>query len=129
MKQAGATARKKIAGSEFWKEAELRLREERTAVKAALASEQPSELAEQLDERLSPSEDEIREAEYAHRDSLQRRLREINDAVARLRGGTYGDCVVCGERIGLRRIAFDPAVALCLPCQQAQEGTAERSAL
>ncbi|HEU4389240.1 MAG TPA: TraR/DksA C4-type zinc finger protein [Blastocatellia bacterium] len=94
-------------------------------MRAALDSEQPSELAERLDERMSPSEDEIREVEYAHRDALQRRLREINDALGRLRTGSYGDCVACGAKIGLRRIAFDPAVALCTPCQRALERTAE----
>ena len=129
MRYAGATARKKIVGSDFLKEAELRLREERHAVRSALESEQPSELAERLDERMSPSEDEIREVEYAHRDGLQRRLRQINDALSRLKAGSYGACAACGQKIGLRRIAFDPAVALCTPCQRACEKIAEPSSV
>ena len=115
------TAKKKIAGSAFLQEAELRLREERQTLKSALSADSPEELTQQLNEPGSASEDEIREVEYAHRDVLQQRLRNIQEALERFKSGEYGTCTRCGTQITLRRLAFDPAVALCIGCQQTGE--------
>ena len=43
-------------------------------------------------------------------------MRRIDQALARLEAGEYGICVVCGEEIAPKRLAFDPAVATCLDC-------------
>ena len=43
-------------------------------------------------------------------------LRRIDQALARLDAGAYGECVICGETIAPRRLALDPAVATCLEC-------------
>ncbi|HET9532978.1 MAG TPA: TraR/DksA C4-type zinc finger protein [Blastocatellia bacterium] len=103
---------------------EDRLRSERHAIIEALVAESRTDgpLTEGHRERGSPSEDEMRELEFSHRDALRRRLRETDEALGRLKAGSYGICAVCGEKINRKRLAADPAVSLCLTCQSASEG-------
>ncbi len=42
-------------------------------------------------------------------DHLELRLREVNDALERMDGGTYGICEVCKEPIPLERLEANPA--------------------
>lgn len=63
-----------------------------------------------------------------HRNLLESRLRELNDAQDRLLDGGYGVCGVCERKIGTPRLHADPAVSLCLDCQQlADESTSVRT--
>jgi RNA polymerase-binding transcription factor DksA len=49
--------------------------------------------------------------------------REVQAALARLRDGTYGECVSCGDTIGYERLRAAPAAIRCLRCQErAEEG-------
>ncbi len=48
--------------------------------------------------------------------------RRIEQALARLDAGTYGDCVQCGEEIAPKRLALDPAIATCLECAAGTRG-------
>ena len=57
-----------------------------------------------------------------HRDLLETRLRELNDAQDRLMDGGYGVCSDCGKGINEKRLQADPAASLCLACQQLAEG-------
>jgi len=50
-----------------------------------------------------------------------RELQDVDDALARLDAGSYGDCAGCGEAIPVARLTALPWVRLCAPCQQAQE--------
>ncbi|MGD8842985.1 MAG: TraR/DksA family transcriptional regulator [Gammaproteobacteria bacterium] len=52
----------------------------------------------------------------------ERELQRIDAALRRLDGGDYWVCAACGEFIGERRLALDPAAALCIECA----GRAER---
>lgn len=79
------------------------------------------ELAEGWQERDSPAERETREIEYLHRESLLLRLRQISNALERLESGSHGLCSECERRIEKKRLKNDPAVALCLRCQQVAE--------
>lgn len=49
-----------------------------------------------------------------------RRRAQIDAALDRLRDGTYGECVICGEEIAAGRLELDPAVATCLECASAR---------
>lgn len=69
-----------------------------------------------------PIEDTVRELEWHRRESLQARLRQIDDALDRLMAGSYGHCSSCGKPIDEARLAADPAVPLCLFCQREKEG-------
>jgi len=51
---------------------------------------------------------------------LNRDLNELHDydaALERLEAGTYGECIECGESVGLKRLQAYPAAARCIGCQ------------
>jgi DnaK suppressor protein len=57
----------------------------------------------------------------AGRERAATELRRIDAALARIRGGTFGECVECSESIAAARLDAHPSVALCLPCAQSRE--------
>lgn len=63
----------------------------------------------------------IRDLEFSRRESLNSRLRQIDEALGRLHSGLYGVCLDCGAAITQKRLAADPAVALCVACQARSE--------
>jgi RNA polymerase-binding transcription factor DksA len=67
------------------------------------------------------SEEYSREVEWRYRGHLEARLRELSEAQDRLMDGSYGCCRECGRKIDRRRLAADPAAALCLTCQKSAE--------
>jgi RNA polymerase-binding transcription factor len=46
---------------------------------------------------------------------------EIDDALARLARGAYGNCEACGRLIPLERLRAMPAARLCVDCQKKHE--------
>jgi len=67
------------------------------------------------------SEDTTRDLEWSRRETLQARLRQIDDALDRLMAGSYGRCSYCGSVIEPERLTNDPAVSRCLVCQKEAE--------
>ena len=49
------------------------------------------------------------------------RLSSIDAALARIKNGSYGTCMECGERISDGRLLAQPTASLCLACQQELE--------
>ena len=47
-----------------------------------------------------------------------RMLREVESALKRVAGGTYGDCEGCGEEISPNRLKAIPWARYCLTCQE-----------
>ncbi len=47
---------------------------------------------------------------------LYETVKEIDLALQRLDGGTYGSCVSCGRPIPVERLEALPWAALCVPC-------------
>jgi DnaK suppressor protein len=47
-----------------------------------------------------------------------RMLREIDNALRRVAGGTYGECEGCGEQISPNRLKAIPWARYCLSCQE-----------
>ena len=107
-------------GGEVWG----KLRAEREDVcKQLLAESQPfNDLATGWQEVDSPSEDTARDVEWKHRELLQARLRQLDDALDRLMAGSYGRCSECGKVIDDQRLRADGAVPFCLRCQRTAEG-------
>jgi DnaK suppressor protein len=52
-------------------------------------------------------------------------LSKIDDALARLEQGTYGNCFECGEEIAEKRLRALPFAVRCKDCEEAKE-TIER---
>ena len=71
---------------------------------------------------IEPSQNSAQQIEWQHRESLEDRLRHINDAQDRLIDGGYGMCLECGDRIEPRRLVVNPAASLCISCQELFEG-------
>jgi RNA polymerase-binding protein DksA len=57
----------------------------------------------------------------AHLDREVAELADIEAALERMRGGTYGECVDCGEDIVLARLEAYPTAKRCQPCQTRHE--------
>jgi DnaK suppressor protein len=55
------------------------------------------------------------------RDRERKLLGKIDEAFARLDGGTYGQCEECGGEIGTERLKARPVTTLCIGCKSAQE--------
>lgn len=57
----------------------------------------------------------------ASRRRLELRLQQVLAALARVRTGTYGDCVMSGEPIGYRRLKARPETPLSVESQARME--------
>ena len=101
--------------------AEASLKTEKQKLQTMLRAATGS-LTEGWEERDSPSEDETREVEFSHREAIILRLQQVDEALHRIRLGTYGRCLACGVQIKMKRLVADYAVPLCLACQIENEG-------
>jgi DnaK suppressor protein len=45
-------------------------------------------------------------------------LDEITAALARVAAGTFGECLNCGQEIGIKRLEAIPWVRYCIACQE-----------
>ncbi|MEK7738128.1 MAG: TraR/DksA family transcriptional regulator [Pseudomonadota bacterium] len=55
---------------------------------------------------------------------IDRHIKEIRDieaAMARIAGGSYGSCIDCGETIGFERLLAFPTAKRCIVCQRQRE--------
>lgn len=75
--------------------------------------------------RLHGEREDICEAllkDDGRKESLQSRLRKIDDALDRLMSGSYGNCSNCGGSIDEAKLGIDPALSLCRDCWTAEHG-------
>lgn len=49
-------------------------------------------------------------------DLLERRRKEINSTLNKIKAGTYGKCETCSSDIGLPRLKAVPVASLCISC-------------
>jgi RNA polymerase-binding transcription factor DksA len=52
---------------------------------------------------------------------LEARLAQIDDALARLKQGSYGVCLVCGQKIPEERLEVMPDTPYCLQDAQREQ--------
>lgn len=52
----------------------------------------------------------------------KKQIVEIDDALARIKNGSYGTCQNCGETIGDKRLNVKPDAVFCIKCQNGAEG-------
>ena len=48
----------------------------------------------------------------------QQELAAVEGALRRIELGEYGDCIVCGEEINVRRLLVAPTSTRCVPCAE-----------
>lgn len=99
----------------------------RDALRQALAGDLSAlkELRQQtggdvVDAALDSAQDEIN-SQLAEVES--RELAHIENALERMKEGTYGQCEGCGEKIPMARLNALPYATLCIECQREAERT------
>lgn len=50
--------------------------------------------------------------------TLESSLRDVNNALKRIKEGTYGICRYCGKDIGLQRLKARPTSSACVECKE-----------
>lgn len=52
---------------------------------------------------------------------LVREIASVQRALTRIKNGTYGECVRCGEQISAKRLDARPEAALCIRCARQEQ--------
>ena len=116
----GKTGRK-----EFLARVDQRLRSEKTRLleemETDLVAQRESNKDEGLDSYDLASEERDREINFILSDRERVKIKEIDDALARLADGSYGVCEECGLEIGEERLDALPFTRVCRDCQQDRE--------
>ena len=50
-----------------------------------------------------------------------RKLSQIEQALKRIKDGTFGVCTDCGDDIGEKRLLFNPSFSICVLCAEQNE--------
>ena len=83
-------------------------------------------LTDVLDAVESAEADIQEDLEFALVQMKSETLNKVNDALARLEQGNYGNCFDCGEEIGERRLRALPFAVRCKDCEEARETAEQR---
>ncbi len=102
-----------------------------------MLNEQKQSLLEKVKTNVSSSKEdlpnEVRDSADAASDYYERelawglsetermRLQEVEDALERIDGGTYGKCEGCGSQIAPSRLEALPFAKLCVECRSKEE--------
>jgi DnaK suppressor protein len=62
-----------------------------------------------------------REKAFLFASKSGRLLYHIDEALRRLKSGTYGKCLDCGDPIGEERLSAVPHARLCIKCKEVEE--------
>jgi DnaK suppressor protein len=62
------------------------------------------------------------------REREQGLLSKVDTALRKIADGEYGECVNCGEDIGVKRLRARPVAELCIDCKSEQEKLERRTA-
>jgi len=55
------------------------------------------------------------------KDRERRLIKKIDQAIARIKDGEFGECDACGGEISAKRLEARPVTTLCIECKTAQE--------
>ena len=83
-------------------------------------------LTDVLDAVESSEADIQEDIEFALIQMKSETLNKINDALARLDHGDYGNCFECGEEIAEKRLRALPFAVRCKACEEAKEVAEQR---
>ena len=62
-----------------------------------------------------------RSKDFALRENAMLTVAAIDEALARIKDGTYGTCDVCGGEIDIKRLEVVPSATKCRVCKEAEE--------
>ena len=86
-------------------------------------SSKQNEVLDAVESSEADIQDEI---EFALIQMKSETLNKINDALARLEQGDYGNCFECGEEIAENRLRALPFAVRCKECEEAREVAQQR---
>jgi DnaK suppressor protein len=90
------------------------------------AAGEVSKLADVFDAVESSEADIQEDIEFALIQMKSETLAKVDDALARLEHGTYGNCFECGEEIAEKRLRALPFAVRCKDCEEAKEAAEQR---
>src|SRR5919106_3876606 len=99
-------------------------KQRRTLIKEAAENDQAlRSISETREAELEEEAQQERDSRVLERldEQQERRLRDIDDALARIEAGTYGNCVNCRKPIGEERLRSVPTTTLCRECSERLE--------
>ena len=77
------------------------------------------------DDRMDDVDQASADMEQALRLRLRNRenllVKKVDEAIARIDAGTFGECESCGEDIEIRRLEARPTATLCIACKEEAE--------
>lgn len=98
-------------------------------LRAEIASELRAEREGNKDEGMDTydlaSEERDREINFILSDRERMKVKQIDDALERMKDGSYGVCESCGLEVAEERLTAMPFTRLCRDCQQDQEREAK----
>jgi DnaK suppressor protein len=78
-----------------------------------------------VDDRYDEVDQATADVEQSMRLRLRNReafyMKKLEEALARIEEGTFGECEECGEDIEIRRLEARPTATLCVSCKEEQE--------
>ncbi len=69
-----------------------------------------------LEEKADEMEEYDNKLSLEH--SLESKLKDVNAALEKMEGGSYGDCEKCGKAIEEKRLEVCPEARLCMKCNE-----------
>lgn len=84
----------------------------------AMQQEEPTSYADPTDQASVESD---RNFDLRIRDRERRLIRKIDQAMERIKDGSFGVCESCGGAISAKRLQARPVTTLCIDCKTAQE--------
>jgi len=101
---------------------ERRLRERQQELEHALASTVEQALSNNPDDTRDVADQAVagyqKELLFSQGTVRNAQLRLVRQALERLAEGTFGDCVRCSQKIGVKRIEALPWTPYCIDCQE-----------
>lgn len=77
-----------------------------------------NEILDEVDMALADTERGMK-MRLGNRESLY--FRKVEEALLRIKDGSYGLCLECGGQISLKRLEVRPTAELCIDCKEAAE--------
>ena len=87
----------------------------RTGLQARASADRPTDPGDQSADTLN------REFLFAQTDAIRQNVRKVQEALDRIREGTFGGCEQCGGEISPARLKAIPWARNCVSCQEKLE--------
>lgn len=91
----------------------------------SLKSQDPFSDPDRLNDNAASDTDAKEEISHERMQALEKEMKlhkeEIEQALERVKKGTYGKCLTCGRMINTDRLAVKPTALYCVECERKRE--------